>query len=394
MVDTPEKLAAAVRALAAADGPVAVDAERASAYRYGHRAYLVQLRRPGAGTFLIDPLPFANLRPVHEALSTAEWIVHAAAQDLPCLAELGLRPARLFDTELAARLAGYPRVGLAAMVEELLGFRLNKDHARVDWSRRPLPESWLRYAALDVEVLVELREILHTELQRQGKLRWAVEEFEHVRTAPPPSSPVERWRRVSGIHQVRGRRQLAVVRELWHARDRRARELDMSPGKVLSDSAIIRAATGKFRSKKELAATPEFSVRPAREFLDEWWDAIGRATACGEAELPAPTPNIDGPPPAHRWSEASPDAAARLSVAKTVVAALADEHRLPAENLLAPDVVRRLAWQPPHSLDDHAVATALRRLGARPWQVGLTAEPLAKALRRVELHELRHSTSP
>ncbi|MBX6370921.1 MAG: HRDC domain-containing protein [Acidothermus sp.] len=381
LIDTPDQLARAAQALASGEGPVAIDAERASAYRYGHRAYLIQLRREGVGTFLVDPIRLSDLSPLAAAIGSAEWVIHAAAQDLPCLAERGLRPARLFDTELAARLAGYPRVGLAAMVETLLGFRLDKNHARVDWSRRPLPEAWLRYAALDVEVLAELREILRTELRRQGKLRWAAEEFEYLRTSLPPTPAPERWRRVSGIHQVRGRRGLAVVRELWSVRDHLAREADLSPTRLLPDEAIIWAATHRVTTREQLLA----AGFPSRD-LETWWTAVRRAHRLADSALPAAAPASPGPPPAHRWRDKSPAAAERLAAARAAVAALADEHRLPAENLLSPDVVRRLCWDPPDPPDEAAVAEVLRRGGARPWQIRLTAGPLSRVLVRAAVH--------
>lgn len=224
-------LAEVVAAFAAGRGPVAVDAERASGYRYGQRAYLVQLRREGAGTALIDPVACPDLSALNEALSGVEWVLHAATQDLPCLREIGMAPTRLFDTELAGRLAGFPRVGLGAMVENVLGFVLEKGHSAVDWSTRPLPEPWLRYAALDVELLVDLRDALEKELDRQGKLDWARQEFDAIASAPPPEPRKDPWRRTSGMHKVRRRRQMAVVRELWQTRDRIARRRDVSPAR-------------------------------------------------------------------------------------------------------------------------------------------------------------------
>src|SRR5439155_11648641 len=100
VTDSPEALADVVAAFAAGSGPVAVDAERASGYRYGQRAYLVQLRRAGVGTALIDPIALPDLTGVNDAITDAEWVLHAATQDLPCLAELNMRPQHLFDTEL------------------------------------------------------------------------------------------------------------------------------------------------------------------------------------------------------------------------------------------------------------------------------------------------------
>ena len=211
IVDTEPALAQVCADLAAGTGPVAIDAERASGYRYSARAYLIQLRREGSGTALVDPVAFGSLEPLQVALGDTEWILHAASQDLPCLAAVGLRPAALFDTELAGRLLGYPRVGLATLVETILGQFMRKEHSAVDWSTRPLPNAWLEYAALDVEVLIELKDILEQELVDAGKDEWARQEFEHLLDHEAPIRH-EPWRRTSGLHKVRGRRALAAVR--------------------------------------------------------------------------------------------------------------------------------------------------------------------------------------
>ena len=191
LVASAAALDEAIRALGAGEGPVAMDAERASGFRYGHRAFLVQLRRQGAGTVLIDPVACPDLSGLDTALADAEVVLHAASQDLPCLAELGYRPRQLFDTELAGRLLGFPRVGLGALVETVLGLALEKGHAADDWSTRPLPADWLLYAALDVEVLVELRDALAAALAEQGKTEWAEQEFAAVLAAEPagPRAP-------------------------------------------------------------------------------------------------------------------------------------------------------------------------------------------------------------
>lgn len=384
-VDTPEALAAVVAAFAGGSGPVAVDAERASGYRYGQRAYLVQLRRAGAGTALVDPIACPDLHELGAVLADAEWVLHAANQDLPCLAEVGLVPRTVFDTELAGRLLGYPRVGLGAMVETVLGLTLEKGHSAADWSTRPLPEPWLRYAALDVEVLVELRDALAGELEAAGKLGWAEEEFAAIASAPPPAPRVDPWRRTSGMHRVRSRRQLAVVRALWEARDRMARRRDLSPGRVLPDSAIVEASMSSVRSVEELLALPVFGGRATRRHAGTWFAAIQAARALPEGALPPQSLPADGPPPARAWSDRDPAAARRLVLAREAVAALAEANGLPTENLLTPDTVRRLAWTPPEPCDEGAVDRFLREHGARDWQVGLTARPLATALERAAL---------
>jgi ribonuclease D len=380
VVSDPEGLAAVAAAFAAASGPVAVDAERASGYRYGQRAYLVQLRREGAGSALIDPVGVPDLSVLGEALSGTEWILHAATQDLPCLREIGMLPSRLFDTELAGRLAGFPRVGLGAMVESVLGYALEKGHSAVDWSTRPLPEPWLRYAALDVELLVDLRDALEKELERQGKLEWARQEFDAIATAPPPPPRKDPWRRTSGMHKVRRRRQMAVVRELWTVRDRIAQRRDVSPGKVLGDGAIVEAALAVPVNVQALTALPGFGHRMGRRQLEQWQAAVDRARSLPDTELPQPGQPVTGPPPPRSWADKDPAAAARLSAARAAISALADELNLPQENLITPDTVRRVCWEPPADLSRDGVAAALTALGARPWQVGLVSPLLVKAL--------------
>ncbi|MEU0438663.1 ribonuclease D [Streptomyces sp. NPDC006186] len=373
-------LAEVIAAFAAGSGPVAVDAERASGYRYGQRAYLVQLRREGAGSALIDPVACPDLSGLGEALADAEWVLHAATQDLPCLREIGMVPTRLFDTELAGRLAGYPRVGLGAMVENVLGFILEKGHSAVDWSTRPLPEPWLRYATLDVELLVDLRNALEKELDRQGKLEWALQEFDAIASAPPPEPRKDPWRRTSGMHKVRRRRQLAVVRELWQARDRIARRRDVSPGKVLSDAAIVEAALALPGSVHALAALNGFGHRMGRRQLEQWQAAVDRAKALPESELPQQGQLVLGPPPPRAWADKDPVAAQRLSAARAGVTALAEKLNLPQENLITPDTVRRVCWEPPKPADADSVSAALTGHGARPWQVELVTPVLVEAL--------------
>ncbi|WP_424211266.1 HRDC domain-containing protein [Streptomyces sp. BI20] len=380
VVADAEALAEVVAAFAAGTGPVAVDAERASGYRYGQRAYLVQLRREGAGSALIDPVGCPDLSELGRALSDTEWILHAATQDLPCLRDIGMVPTSLFDTELAGRLAGFPRVGLGAMVENVLGYALEKGHSAVDWSTRPLPEPWLRYAALDVELLVDLRDELEKELDRQGKLDWAHQEFDAIASAPPPPPRKDPWRRTSGMHKVRRRRQMAVVRELWEARDRIAQRRDVSPGKVLGDAAIIEAALSVPPNAHALAALPGFGTRMGRRQLDTWMAAVERARALPENELPQPGTGAAGPPPPRAWADKDPAAAARLSAARAGIAEVAERLNLPQENLITPDTVRRVCWEPPTRVDADALGATLAAHGARPWQIEQVTPTLLTAL--------------
>ena len=384
VIVTPEGLASAIAALVAGSGPLAVDAERASGYRYSQRAYLVQLRRAGAGTMLIDPIAVPDLAPLGRALADVEWIIHAAHQDLPCLIPLGLVPPTLFDTELAGRLLGAERVALGTMIEQRLGYRLEKGHSAADWSTRPLPHDWLVYAALDVELLIELRDALAAELAAAGKSDWAAQEFAAELAAPPPPPRREPWRRTSGLHTLRKPRQLAQVRALWEARDDLARTRDIAPGRVLPDSAIVAAVRAQPADEQALLAVPVFGGRQQRRQVGRWFAALAQARALPDSALPRVSAEVEGPPPAARWREKSPAAAARLAAVRAAIADVAAAHAVQAQNLLAGDVLRRLAWAPPEPADERAVAAALAQDGARPWQVQLCAGPLARALRSAD----------
>lgn len=383
VVETDAGLAEACAALAAGTGPIAIDAERASGYRYSNRAYLIQLRREGAGTWLVDPIPLTTLDPLQEALGDAEWILHAATQDLPCLREVGLAPTSIFDTELAGRLLGYPRVGLATLVETVLGLRMRKEHSAADWSTRPLPKAWLDYAALDVEVLLELREHMIAELEKAGKTEWARQEFDNL-LGFEPAVRVDAWRRTSGVHRLRGRRALGAARALWEARDAIAAERDVTPGRILPDSAIVAAATAMPTDRRALLATPGFHGRGASRYSSTWVDALQRVREMSEDELPTRAPRGDGPPHPRTWAEREPVADRRFKAAREAMLNLAEVHHLPVENLLTPDYLRRLMWTPPETRDPAGLAEAVRAqlasYGARPWQAELITGALVGAI--------------
>ncbi|OZD48528.1 ribonuclease D [Rhodococcus sp. 06-1477-1B] len=366
---------AACETLAAGSGPVAVDVERASGFRYSQRAYLIQVFRREAGVFLFDPSTIEDFAPLQAAIGDVEWVFHAASQDLPSLRERGLEPPRIFDTELGSRLLGHERVGLGAVVEQTLGIALAKAHSAADWSTRPLPASWLEYAALDVEHLIDVRDVLDAELTEQHKTEIARQEFQAVLDREPKPPRDDPWRRLSGLHTVRGRRSLAVARELWQAREDYAREQDVAPGRLVPDRALVAAVLADPASKQALAGVKEFNGRASRTQLDRWWNAIvaGREST----DLPADRVPSDTLPPPRAWADRNPEADRRLKQARPAVEARAEELRMPTENLLTPETLRRLAWAPPAEITAESVGAALAELGARPWQIDQTAQVIA-----------------
>ena len=379
IIDTPAKLSRMAQKFAAGTGPIAAAAERASGFRYGQATYLAQFKREGAGIALVDTAVVTDLSELNDAFGDATWVFHAASQDLPGMHDLGLKPASIFDTELAARLLGWPKVGLAAVVERELGFALAKEHSAQDWSIRPLPDSWLVYAALDVEVLLDLYYGLRTHLEEAGKLDWAAQEFEAVRTAPPAAPRVDPWRRVSGSHKLRDQRSLAIVKKLWEARDEDAQRRDTAPGRVLRDAAIVAAAQAKPANLGALLKIREWQSRGTKKRASYYYPAIEAALALPEAELPDKRgPRGDGPPQPRIWKDKNPQAAARLAFARDGVARLSEEHQIPAENLLQPDALRRCCWEYTDG-GEAWVRSFLAERGAREWQRDLMAPMLAEA---------------
>ncbi|MGV2900286.1 ribonuclease D [Microbacterium sp. AGC62] len=376
VISDAEEFRAACAVLAAGTGPVAVDVERASGFRYSQRAYLVQVFRRDAGVFLFDPPAIGDFAPLQEAIGDVEWVLHAASQDLPSLRELHLEPPVIFDTELASRLLGHERVGLGAVVEDTLGIVLKKEHSASDWSTRPLPDSWLEYAALDVLHLIDVRDVLVQELEEQGKTAFAAEEFAATLARAPKPPREDPWRRLSGLHQVRGSRNLAVARSLWQAREAYAQAQDVSPGRLVPDRSLVAAVMANPTSKQALAGVKEFQGRASRSQLDRWWQAIvdGRASE----DLPRERVPSDTLPPPRAWADRNPEADARLKAARPVVEAVAEELGMPTENLLTPEYLRRVAWDLPGETPEE-ISAALATLGARPWQIAQTAQKIADA---------------
>jgi ribonuclease D len=376
VIDTREEYLEAVEALSHGHGPFAVDAERASGFRYSQRAYLIQVYRRGSGAFLFDPPAIGDFSELARVMASEEWILHAASQDLACLREVGLDPERIFDTELGARLAGIPRVGLATVVEELLGIHLAKAHSAADWSTRPLPQGWLIYAALDVEPLPDLRDRIAELLETRGKTEIAQQEFAAVleRETPVRHEP---WRRLSGMHGLRSPRQLAVARALWTSRDQLAQETDTAPGRLVPDLSLVAVAKAMPASKRDLAALKEFTGRASRRELDRWWAAIEAGLA--DPEPPNMRGTGDGVPAPRLWADKNPDADRRLKHARAAVTERAEELAIPLENVLTPDTLRRVAWAPPAEVDASTIGAALAELGARPWQIEQLAGIIADA---------------
>jgi ribonuclease D len=381
LVDTDDALKHAIDKIRATNEPIAIDAERASGFRYGQKAYLIQVGVKGEDLFLIDPV--ANYEPelwedCKEVLSSKPWIIHAASQDIPCLAEIGIKPIQVLDTELGSRILGLPRVSLGTITEHYLDLKLAKEHSAVDWSERPLRKEWLEYAALDIDVLHELWEKVQADLISKDKLEIATAEFDYLTSQPVKAPKTERWRSMTGLHEIKEVRALTIAKILWEAREKLAIDKDVAPGRLIPDSAIVAAVKAMPKSRSELATLKTFSGKASRTFLDTWWDAflLGNTTK-DVVELRAKPTGI----PNHRnWPIKFPDAHARLLASKAALISLSEELQIPQENILNPEVLRSICFEPPADISHESVSENLAAKGARAWQIAVVVDQLVTTL--------------
>ena len=387
LVDTDLKLEQLLAVLKKNSSPIAIDAERASGFRYGQKVYLIQIAIKGQAIYLIDPIANLDsnlLDELKSSINSFTWIIHAATQDLECLNEFGLVPKKLFDTELAGRLLGLPKVSLGTMCESLLGLSLAKEHSAVDWSSRPLPEEWLNYAALDVDVLDELWLKVKVELEKANKHYLAIEEFEFL-TLPTTRTPkLERWRSTTGVHEIKDARQLTIVKWMWEAREELAKQKDVAPSRLIPDLSIIAAVKAMPKSKSELAELRSFSGRASRTYIDTWWDTFQKGSLTHDlVEL---RPKAIGIPHHRNWPNKFPEANLRLTWAKKLLQELSLNTSIPVENLLTPDILKSICFEP-NGFDRTEISSDLEQRGARKWQIDLVSPILAEAFSKTDLPE-------
>ncbi|MEY4410332.1 MAG: hypothetical protein RLZ99_805 [Actinomycetota bacterium] len=373
-IDSDALLGDFIEALSVTD-QVAIDAERASGFRYSQKAYLIQIAIQDKGIWLVDPVADVDLSALHEHLNSKTWLLHAATQDLPCLAELGFKPAALVDTELSARILGLERVGLGSVCESLLGIELAKEHSAADWSQRPLTQEMLDYAALDVDVMFELWQKLRELAVEAGKTEWLNQEFHHLLSFKPKPPLDEPWRGLPGISRIKDLAKLKIAAALHAVRDEIAIEKDVAPGRLIPDRSIMAAVNQAPKSRSELASNKEFQGRASRTLLSVWWDAIAKSQNL-DISL-EPNDRGSGIPNHKSWERRFPDAHHRLEIVRPLLLSLATELNLPIENLLTPDYLRRVCFEP-HT----DVAEQLRSLGARPWQIELVTEVIQTGLQQ------------
>lgn len=396
LADSTDAVLHVADSLAAGRGPVAVDTERASGFRFDDRAFLVQLRREGSGTHLVDPATVADagtiLAPV---MNDAPWILHAAHSDLPALTSLGWHTPQLHDTQIAGRLLGYGQIGLAGMLDEFLGVTVAKDKGREDWSARPIPDPMLNYAALDVELLIELLDAAGSRLSALGRGGWYRQECDHVNVSWSHPVPAPDWRKLRGIGHVRDRRGLEMVRRLVEARTGVARSRDVPPEHVLRGSAILELAEAPRKADSRLRSEIARSSRLARasrgsSVARELQGTLSRAVhlaldAGGDALPDRPSKGV-GRPDHRTWARDYPVADRLLSGFTAGLAEVSETTGIRTEDLLTARKLRAVAWDVSRAADNGAVPVhpddpvgeleellggVLSAQDCREWQSGL-----------------------
>ena len=295
LIESPAELEALARRLRR-ERVIAVDTEADSFYHYNEKLCLVQIGYRG-GIALVDPLllPPKGLQPLAPIFAdpNVRKILHAAEYDLYVLNRYGgFRIRNLFDTMSSAQLLGYPAVGLAALVERHFGVQLSKDQQRTDWSRRPLRNAQVEYAASDVRYLIELTSILEKELRAKKRLEWAQEEFRSLEEKEWPEREFDAtgYLRIKGAKKL-SPRGLAVLREVFLMRDKRARELDRPPFKVLGNGTLLELAQKPPRSKRALSGRKGITELVVRRLGQEVLDAVTRGLEGPEHIAPEKKPS-------------------------------------------------------------------------------------------------------
>ncbi len=371
-------------------GPIAVDSERACGIRYdSDKAYLIQMKRENT-IFLIDPIKTGNLKDLNEAIKNSEWVLHAADQDIPCLVKQGLIPTKIFDTEKSSRLLNYSKVSLGKMIEEKLNITLEKLHSNENWSMRPIPQKWLDYAALDVEYLIDLRDILYKELEETHKLEYALEEFEYCLDTTYPKF-LERQKEKQNLqnifHFVPGAyalspRELAVVKELYLSRESLAKKLDTAPSSLLSTKALVQAAKTMPKSREEMVKLSLFKGAKNRPHKNRWWGAIARAKNYPEDKLPVyKAKEHKDIYPNTAWIKTYPNKYERLQIIKEISANIAEQVNTRVENIITTRDKNIIAWNLSDFPSLEEIDDVFSLCSLRNWQKNLLRNNIYKAFK-------------
>ena len=329
---------------------VAVDTESNSLHAFQEQVCLIQFSTPDEDV-LVDPLAVPDLSPLAAVFATpqVEKVFHGADYDVLTLKrDFGFTFANLFDTMIAARILGYERVGLGALLEAFFGVRLDKRYQRANWGQRPLPADLLNYARLDTRYLIPLRHRLRAELEEKGLWPLAQEDFVRLAALEPRDNGRAPWE-VKGAHLL-SPQQRAVLAELVAYRDRLARQRNHPRFKVLSDKALLAVARHLPRRMEALRRLPELTPGLVRRHGKALLQAVER----GLQAPPRPAPPSARPADAYL---------ARVEALRRWRLAKAKAMGVPSDVILPRDVMEAIAARAPQ--DEAALAETM---ADTPWR--------------------------
>ena len=354
---------------------VAFDTEADSFYHYFDKVCLVQVATR-KDCWLIDPLALggpdqlAPLAPVFKS-PKVRVLFHAAEYDIYVLKrDAGFEFVNLFDTMISAQLLGYPAIGLAALVEKHFGIKLPKEEQRSDWSRRPLRDKQLTYAASDVIYLIKLAEKLEKELARAGRLDWAIDDFEALCNRSWPEREFDKL----GYLRIKGAKSLdpidlAVLRELYNLRDKRAREIDRPPFKVLGNRTLLEISRAQATDLDSLADIKGVTDLIIKRFGKDLVAAVKKGLRKPHGPIPKPDA------PTRRRMDRKTER--RLSALKDWRGPRAEALKLDPGVLCPNAALEAIAWASPTSSADMKELPELK-----PWFVREFTEEIVGVLER------------
>lgn len=371
-IDSPAQLPDVAAALAAGRR-IAFDAEAAGFHRYSDQVCLIQVSTE-TETFVLDPLALDLSDVLRTGLEGpgVEILMHGGDYDLRLLdRDLGIRPVRLFDTQIAASLIGEPAIGLSALLEKYLSVKLAKKYQRADWAQRPLTPEMLEYAAADTSHLHELADILAEKLEAAGRMEWAREEFERMEEIcwTPEADDADPVSRVKGARDL-SPRELERLRAALAWRDEIARRRDRALFRVVGDGPLVAVATASVHSVADLIEVSGFPGRLARDEGEDLLTRLDEADRVADQALtPYPVPPRNGP------GRPTPEEDERIKRLKEVRNARAEALGLPRGTVLPNSVLESLGRANPRTLAGVGEAEGIRR-----WQVELMGKELLDAL--------------
>ncbi len=367
-VDSAGSLRDMLGQMASADR-VAIDVEADSLYHYYEKVCLLQLTF-AKHNFIVDPLAELDLKPFTKALADKTLILHGADYDLRMMRKsFGFQPkARVIDTMIAAQLLGCEKIGLASLVEEYSGNKLNKAGQKSDWSYRPLSLTQLRYAVDDTRYLEPLSELLLAKLKRLGRRDWFDQGCEAVMAATTnsrTSDPEREWR-IKGVRYLSAR-QAAFARGLWGWREREAQDADLPPFKILGNDKLLELAVW---TEKHQRATLGHLPKLPRHFRRQRLETL-RLEILALRKLD----ETDWPEPRLRKTSTREKPATGFSSLRENVAILAEQLGL-APSVVAPRAAIENICR--HRPSD--AAEIQQACGLLPWQAELLAPTVRSVL--------------